>query len=255
MNNSRFNIFESVRSAYIFAGNEWRYLLKVGLFPMTVQILTSLILQFWVGETSSIESYLWSLPATVLFAWYVFLEMRLLLLGERLDRLPSDSALRVDRRQAMKVSVLIYLLFSMSMAAADAYLTIAADSNQQEVNFLITFGGVFVLGGILWGIRFSVAPILASVSQPIRPVLRKVEGMIFSFQLIGMGILCLFPVIFLFLFPVAILVVKLTFPMTSMKLGLLVALGGAPASLITVTLLNASIAYMLKQILGNRRGV
>ena len=255
MNNSSFNIFESVKNSYIFAGSEWRYLLKVGLIPMTVQVFTSLILQFGLGEISSIENYLWSFPATSLFAWYVFLEMRLLLLGERLDRLPSDSALRADRRQAMKASMSVYLLFSMSMAAADAYLAMAMKSDQWGNNWSITLFGILVLGGIFWGIRFSVAPILASVSQPIRPVLRQVEGMTFSFRLIGMGIFCLFPVIFLFLFPMAILVVKMMLPMTSMKQGILVALGGAPISLITVTLLNASIAYMLKQILGNRKSV
>lgn len=252
MNNSNFNIFEAVRNAYIFTRRERLYLLKAGFFPMMAQILTSSILQFWVKETSPIESYLWSFPATVLFAWYVFLEMRLLLLGERLDNLPSEKALLADRRQAMKVSVIVYLLFSMGMAVADAYLVMAMQSGQWGVNGLLTLVGLFIFGGLFWGLRFSVAPILASVNHPIRPVLRRMDGMMFSFRLIGMGILCLFPLIFLFLFPLSLLIVQLASPITPIKQGLLIVIGGAPVSLIVVTLLNASIAYALKQILGSR---
>ncbi|MCK5519110.1 MAG: hypothetical protein KAI61_06825 [Alphaproteobacteria bacterium] len=253
MNNSSFNILEAVRNAYSFTRREWRYLLKAGYFPMMAQILTSSILQFGVEDISPIESYLLSFPATVLFAWYVFLETRMLLLGERLDRLPSDSALLADRRQAMKVSVIVYLLFSMGMAAADAYLVMAMTSGHWGVNWPITLIGLFVLGGIFWGIRFSVVPILASVNYPVRPVLRQMKGMMFSLRLIGMGIICLLPLIFIFLFPMAIFIVKIASPMTQMKQGFLIVLGGAPVSLIIVTLLNASIAYALKQMLGSSR--
>ncbi|MFH1158120.1 MAG: hypothetical protein V1721_04455 [Pseudomonadota bacterium] len=257
MNNSRFNIFEAVRNAYIFTGREWLYLLKAGFIPMMAQIVVSSIPLFGIKATSSIEDYLWNLPVTVLFAWFVFLEMRLLLLGERMNRLPPDDAWRADRRLAMQASVIVYLLFNMGITVATVSLMAATKSDQWGANWPLTLGGIFVMGGIVWGVRFGVAPILAAVHHPIRPVLRRTEGMMFSLRLIGMGIVCLFPLIFLFQVFLAAFTGKsadlvAAAPLTTMEQSVFIVLS-APVSLIAVTLLNASVAYALKQILSSRR--
>src|SRR3990172_10766273 len=122
MDNSKFNILQAIREAYTFVGREWLYLLKSASLPMAVQICTSLFIQFQREGASLIESYLWGMPATVLVAWFVFLEMRLLLLGEQLDKLPHNPEYLAARQHAMKLSVITSLLFNMGMALAIAVL-------------------------------------------------------------------------------------------------------------------------------------
>ena len=58
-----------------------------GALPVVMHIGAALFTQFGRPDASIIESYLWNLPAAALFSWFVFLEMRLLLLDEPLEGL------------------------------------------------------------------------------------------------------------------------------------------------------------------------
>ena len=256
MDNSKFNIFEAVRDAYLFVGREWPYLLKAGLLPVIVQIGLSLFIQFQREDASQIEGYLWSLPATMLFAWFTFLEMRLLLLGERLDRLPQDHACLLDRQHAMKLSVITALLFNMGVSSVITILMAAASSGQWGASLPLTLGGLFLIGALFWGVRFGVVPILVAVHYPILPALQQTRGMMFSLRLIGMGMLCLFPLAIVLQILLAVFMdrsadlasqLKLT-PVEQMAIIIL----NAPLSLPITVLLNAAAAYALKQILGRR---
>ncbi len=260
MNNNRFSIFGAVKEAYAFVGREWLYLLKAGLLPMGMQIVTALFIQFQRPEASQIEGYLWGLPSTVLFAWFTFLEIRLLLLGERLDRLPQDRAYLGDRLQCMKVSIMMSVLFNMSMMAALVLLLALGGGADQTggANWPATLGIIVIIGGIFWGVRFGLAPILAAVHHPIRPVLQQTWGMMFSLRLIAMGIVCLFPLAFLFqifmevLLPPSTGALPGTLTLTVTQQITLVT-ASAPFSLFIAALLNAAAASALKQILGSGR--
>jgi len=258
MDNSKFSILEAVGNAYLFAGREWLYLLKAGSLPVLVQIGTSLFVQFQREDASAIEAYLWGLPATVLFAWFMFLETRLLLLGERLDCLPPGRDYFRKRQHNMKLAVIISLLFNMSMSAAITLLLLAAESGRWGTDWPLTLGGVFIIGAMLWGVRFGVLPILAAVGYPFRSFLRQTQGMMFSLRLIGMGIACLFPVAFLFQIFIVSFIGKGADMTSQIKLTAMeqttVIAASAPFSLIIAALMNAAAVYALKQLLGGRRG-
>jgi hypothetical protein len=257
MDNSRFSIIEAVKNAHLFVGREWAYLLKAALLPVLLQAGTSLFVYFQRPAASEIESYLWGFPATVLFAWFVFIEMRLLLLGERLDRLPKENAYLVDRRRAMQASVLTGLLFYMGMAAGtSAFLNMAHDDSF-GVDWMLTSAGMMVLSLIFWGLRFGVVPVLASVLHPVRPFLRQVEGFMFSLRLLSMGLLCLIPPAILMQGAVVMLVGRVEDPsalpeLTDLQKGMIIVIS-APLSMLVTALLNASVAEALKQIIGRRR--
>ncbi len=254
MDKSRFSIFEAAKQAYIFVGKEWFYLLRAGMLPVGAQITTTLFVQFDRQGASPIESYLWELPAAVLFAWFMFLETRLLLLGERLDRLPLDPAYLADRQHAMKVSVLTAVLFNMSMAAAQALLLALGEQSQTGTSPLINIGGFFLIGAIVWGVRFGIVPTLAAVHHPIRPVLRQTEGMLFSLRLMGMGILCVMPITFvLWLVTAPLLGGAETDAATKVTDAQQITFTAATAllSLVFASLISAGVAYALKQILGS----
>lgn len=256
MDNSRFNIFEAVKDAYVFAGREWLYLLKAGLLPIVVQVGVSLFIQFQRPEASQIETYLWSIPATALFAWFTFIEMRLLLLGERVNRLPADGAAVAERRHALQLTVILSLLFNMGLTVLTSLLVVTMQASVASNNWAITLAGMFLLGGIFWSLRFGIVPILASVHYPIRPVLRQTWGMMFSLRLIGMGMACLFPVAILFQILTSLVIRRPVDAAVEAKMTtteqLLFLLMGAPLSLMVSLLLNAAAAYALKQILGSR---
>jgi hypothetical protein len=255
MDSGRFNIFEAVRNAYIFVGREWFYLLKAGLLPMAAQIVATLFIQFQRPDASQIESYLWGLPAAVFFARFMFLEARLLLLGERLDRLPQDSAYLADRHHSLKLSVLTAVLFNMGTAAALTLWLTVEELSQSGANGLLHLAGLLIIGAIVWAIRFGIVPTLAAVHHPIRPVLRQTGGMLFSLRLVGMGMLCTLPVILLFWFFILSLVPELADPAAKLSETeqIIVAIASTPMSLVCAALLSAAVAYALKQILGSRR--
>jgi hypothetical protein len=257
MDSSKFNIFEAVKNAYLFVGREWPYLLKAGALPVAAQICTSLFIQFQRADASLIENYLWGMPATLLFSWFAFLEMRLLLLGEQLDRLPHDLSYLVDRQRSMRLAVIISLLFNMGMSAAVAVLLTAADSGQWGAEWMVTLGGLIIIGAVFWGMRFAVLPILAAVNYPFHPFLQQVRGLMFSLRLLSMGLVCLFPVALLFQIFIAAFIGRTADPLGPFRLSVTdqvtIIVATAPLSLLVVALLNAAMAYALKQILGSRR--
>ncbi len=257
MDSGRFSIFKAARNAYAFAGKEWLYLLKLGLLPMGAQFATALFTQFQRPDASPIESYLWGLPAMALLAWFMFLETRLLLLGERVGHLTKDPAYLAERHHDMKLSMLTAILFNMGSAAATSILLTALDSKLWGINWLVTATGLLTIGAMFWGVRFGVVSIVAAVHYPIRKVLQKTWGMLFSLRLISVAMLCTFPVAFLFqLIAVTVLAgaadadvpLKLT---DAQQIAITAA--GAPLSLLAVALLNAGTAFALKEILGSKR--
>lgn len=257
MENNQFSIFPAIKNAYAFAGREWLYLLKVGTLPILLQIGTSLFLQFQRADASRIEGYLWSLPTTALFAWFTFVQVRLLLLGERVHHLPLDRPFQRTRNRALQLSVLTSLLFNMALSSALALLILALESGQWGVDWMVTLGGLFLLGGLFWSVRFSVVPVLAAVHYPIRPVLKQIHGMMFSLRLISMGVVCLLLPAFLFKVVLESFIIGPIEPAVELKLTtvqqILLIVCSAPFSLVIAVLLNASIVYALKQILGNPR--
>ncbi len=257
MDKNHFSILEAVRDAYLFVGREWLYLLKAGALPVAVHIVAALFIQFERPDASLIEGYLWSLPAATLFAWFVFVEMRLLLLGERITQLPQTHDDRRDRQHAMKLSVITALLFNMVTAALMALLVTAANPEQWGINMPLTVGGLLAIGALFWGLRFGIVPILAAVQYPIRPVLRQVlsgsmENVMFSFRLLGMGLVCLFPVAIMFQVLITLFVHQGDTPATQLNAmqQLIMIIATAPLSLLISALLNAAAAHALKQMLG-----
>ncbi len=260
-NNSSFNIFASVKSAYLFVARERDYLLRIGLLPVGAQIACMLFVQFQRPHASQIEMYLWSLPAEALFGWYLFLQSRLLLLGEKNARPPAGTPASLLRRKNMEASVIAFVLFNMAfIVAVDIWLKIqehlqktgTADSTAIVEQLLI-------IGALFWGVRFSIVPVLAAVGHPIRSVLKTTMGAMFSLRLIGLLFLSVLPITLL---SNIILIAILPGAISpdggvhlSMQQQTFLNVIDAPISLVSWTLMNASIAYALKQILGkDRRG-
>lgn len=244
-----FKILEAVVNAYSFAGREAGYLFKIGVLPLCVQYATAMYIHLIRPDASSIESFLWSLPASALFAWFMFLEARLILLGERVDRMKKDDVLSFNRQRALRLCIIIFLLFQMAVTAAGAFFEWSVVSGSFQRNTFVSVLCMLLIGALFWGLRFGVAHILASINYSIRRFIFVVNGIEFSLRLIGMGILCIFPLIFISDI-IASLLLGGRQPQEISKADtyLLIALA-APLSLLAAAVLNAAAAYALKQIL------
>ena len=258
-NNSSFNIFASVKSAYLFVAREKNYLLQISLLPIGAQIACLLFVQFQRPHASQIETYLWSLPAEGLFGWYLFLQTRLLLLGEKQAPPPAGTPAYARRRRNMEASIIAFVLFNMAfIAATDAWLTRQEhlqDKGQADSTSIMI--QLLIVGAIFWGARFGIVPILAAVGHPIGAVLKKTWGAMFSLRLIGLLFLSVLPVtllsniILIAILPHALLPDGSIHLTTQQQTFLSVI--DAPISLLSWTLMSASMAYALKQILGKGR--
>jgi hypothetical protein len=259
MENSSFNIWNAVKNACLFVGREWLYLAKIGALPVVVQIVISLFLRFQRPDVSDIEGWLWSFPATALFAWAMFIEIRLLLMGERLDRLPQDLHYLRDRHYAMKVSVLTALLFNMAMTAATVLLGMIAQSVTVEAAATQKtptgfFAALFLMGGIFWSLRFAVVPILTAVQAPVRPFLKRVQGVVFPLFLAGMALFIVLPMFFTYGMMIGLVLttdVKSALPtVLSDRDQIVLIVTSVPLFFLIFTLLNAGAAFALMEMAG-----
>lgn len=254
MRNGRFGVIDAVRNGYAFVGREWRYLVRIGAGPLLAYAGTAFLIQKTNPGAGMIEVFLWSLPANVAVAWFLFAQARLLLLGERVDRLPAgDAAHAAARRRAMTACIAILLLFDMAMTSVHVWVTWSVKSRAIETSAPVTASVFFLFGAVFWGLRFSVVHILAAVDYPIRAFLRRVHGLRISARLVGMGLLCVLPVYL----PLE-LVLSAAYPGPArLEPGDLafVALLGAPFAVVSSMLLNAAGVFALKEILGGKGDV
>lgn len=191
MSGSKFNMAAALRSGYLFVGREWRYLVRFSLLPIGVSLIVDLALYFQKREPQSFfEDFLWNLPAVALAGWFMFLEARLLLLGERAGHLPSDGAYLAERRQSMSACVMVWILFNMATTTLWGYLVWGMNQKNPVVNFF----WLFLVGGGIWGIRFAVAHLLAAVGYPIRRYIFQVNGVAISLRLAALYLLASLPV-------------------------------------------------------------
>jgi hypothetical protein len=261
MDKSRFSIFEAVGNAYIFVGKEWPYLLKAGVLPVVAQIVGMLFVQFQRPEASLIESYLWELPAAWLFAWFMFIETRLFLLGERLRHLPRNQAYLADRQHSMNIAVLTSVLFNMGIAVILSAMLLVDDQSWKNPSSAgLHVAALVLLGAIIWAVRFGIIPTLAAVHYPIRPVLRQTDNLLFSLRLIGLGIACLLPAAFIFKLIIITVLPEIAVDppagvgdvhLTDAQ-QITAAVVFTIRSLVFTALLTAAVASALKQILGRQ---
>lgn len=245
----KFSISGAVRNAYAFVGKEWRYLLRFSLFPIGLNLLTNVFV-FSQQESISLPfSIIWNLPACAATAWFVFIEVRLLLLGEKITALPEDPAYLESRKRSMTLCITMFLLLYMTTMAIMGF-QMWSRAQSSDIMDVVSMGALFLLGVGLWAVRFAPAPILAAVDQPIKPYLEKVHGAGISFRLLGMYMLAILPIILFFMVLRSIVMpdVELT------KLTLEVVLLDAPLAVSIWCVLGAACSYALKEILGTTGG-
>lgn len=255
MNGGRFKIMDAVIQAYGFVGREAGYLAKILFLPLAAQMVTTIYIQMARPEAGTIEIFLWKFPALVLLGWYMFLEARLILFGERLDRMTREQIWSSERKRAMRAAVIVALLFNMALTALQAFMEFTLKNNPGGSKGLWSLGFMLAVGAYFWGLRFGVMHIVVTLGQSIRQFIFIVNGIEFSLRLAGMFMLCILPVTFAGGFILSVLIDNFPFikePTVAQIYTILIA--DAIMSAIVVTLANAAAAFAVREILLRAEG-
>ncbi len=253
LHGGKFKITQAVIRGCNFVFAEAEYLLRLSLIPLVLSLVCGFYIELVHAEAGLIERFLWELPATIAFAWYMFLITRRIMTGERIDRMTRAELLAFPRQRSMRVSVITALLFNMLMTSFAAFIIWNAQKNiaiPQDENRMMAVVFMFCVGAAFWALRLGFAPILGAIDAPIRKFLFLVNGMGFSFRVIGLVILCIMPVSFVEGVFVSVILKDYTpfeRALTPEELYMLIPLN-AVTSLVAYTLLNASACFALKEI-------
>ena len=194
MNNQRFDILgcalQGIRS--VFA--EWRYLSSIALVPVGLTALITLFKAYGIENKTLTTNVLATLPTSALAAWFMFLQTRLLVFGERGGQ---NSAVSGDeRRRAFEASMILWLLTSLASLGFTTFVAYWGEQMQQGGSTGLTAVGYLMLGAAFWALRFSLVHILGAIGYSIRSYIYRVNGVMVSLRIFAMMMIVFFPVSF-----------------------------------------------------------
>lgn len=250
MSKNQFHITPAVLNAYLFIGREWRYLAGISTLPMLVNFVTMVGVNYLRPDASIIEDFLWGIPATAFSAWFMFGVIRLLLLGEKVTRLPqSDPDALQERHRRMQGCAIAWLLFNMALLAIGAFLmNIMTDDTAKDNTFLIMIC-MFMIGACFWGVRFSVAHLLIAIGYPVRRFMFSVDGVGFSFRLIGLGLMGAFPIIMILKALISLALPMEARPLSGFEFAFIAAFSTV-LSFAMSAILTSAVGFAFKEMLG-----
>ncbi|MEZ0261205.1 MAG: hypothetical protein ACAH80_09355 [Alphaproteobacteria bacterium] len=193
---TKFSIMAAVRNGYIFVIREWRYLARLAILPTGVLLITNMAIFYNQQYMTEFMYYALSLPYLTLFGWYLFMLSRLLLLGERAPFKGSTPEEMRERHHWLKVTVIVWLLWSAWWAGFKGYCTWFMQNPQLQQSGGANMFLLLLIGASFWSLRFGVVPLLASVGYSIKRYIFQVNGIRISLSLLGLSIVCLSPLFF-----------------------------------------------------------
>lgn len=249
MSGGRFKIIDSVLLGYSFAWKEAGYLIRVALVPLALQIVTTLYILLAQEDAGAIERFLWGFPSSIFVGWFLFIEARCVFFGEKLHKLKREEALAPRHLHAMRVSVMVYLLWSMAFTAAIAVFEWAALSGRLvQQDGLVLAACTFLVGALFWGLRFTVAHIVMGAGFSLKRFVFLVNGIEFSLRLVGLFLLCSLPLLF-----VSDLFLRVLVRAPATELGdgqrLFITVFSVVVSFVMIAVLNAASSFAVKEII------
>ena len=195
MNKSSFDIIQAVVDAVRFVIAERRYMFACAVFPFAVTLVANM-LSFFVLKSesqSTLAMIVLMLGAAAVDAWFMFLQTRLIVFGERLEAPPQDMGSRIQRHNDLRASVLIWVLFKLWLAVVVAYLAWSMRQEPTESLGIYTIIALLLVGAWIWSVRLAVAHILTAVGYSIKKYIFRVNGLMGSLRLIGLAIVVSLP--------------------------------------------------------------
>lgn len=194
MNTPRFDIFKCTIMGYRSVFAERQYLMSAALVPMALTTGIEMVKFYAVDKHTVLTALLTMLPVALAAAWFMFLQTRLLVFGERADNVAPENA--ASRKQAFEISAILWMLIQMAGLAMLAFsLYLAREGRADTVNPMLSIAGYLMLGCALWGVRLAIAHILGAIGYSIRQYIFKVNGAMVSLRMIGLMLAVALPIL------------------------------------------------------------
>lgn len=193
MNTQRFDILGCALAGYRSVFAERRYLMSAALMPVGLTVFIEILKIYGIQKPSILSEMLTMLPVGIAAAWFMFLQTRLLVFGERPENVPPEHMM--PRRRAFEASALLWLLLQMAGLGMLAFMMywsreMQSGSPAPYVNVL----GYLMIGASFWGLRLLVVHILGAISYSLRDYIFRVNGVMVSVRMFALLMIVLLPV-------------------------------------------------------------
>jgi len=247
MISEKFKVLESARDSYIFIWHNKFYLLKISILPFLLNVICTMFVQVQRSDASVFEAYIWQMPAVFAMGYAVFLQTRLLFMGERFEILPDNISFLKEREALKQASVIIFVLFNMFLSFSGVTLFII--STQVADTRMAFFAMLFIII-LFWALRFGMLHIFMAVGVSPAKFIRKVRSMLFSVQLVALTVISLAPVIMIFKVLLASFLPAIE-DITELAAAdkLVLVLLSAPVTSLTTIVANAALGFAARDML------
>jgi len=197
MSHNSFDIIGAATNAVRFVVAERRYMFAAAVFPFAATLAANLLNFFFVKTQDNILLFavMLVLGEAAMDGWFMFLQTRLILLGERLEQPIPDPATQRLRHNDMRAAVLTWMIFKLWLTVVAMYLIWVMQLTERQDGGIgiYTMVALFLTGAWIWSLRLSVAHILVGVGYSVKKYLFRVNGLMGSLRLAGLAIVVSFP--------------------------------------------------------------
>jgi len=252
----KFNIVSSVGMAFFYLQKNYLLAIKMGLVLVIASIVTEIFMFYGLEDVEGLFGSLLRLPEMAIEAWVAFIVARHVIFEENIYCLPKDSGFVKKRSQLLQIAVVLSVL--IELVSVGIFLMLI-EWNKSEIPVLqSTFDPVSIIALVFffWALRLKVLPVVVASGMSIRQFLTDVKGMMFSFRLLGLLLLCLLPIWFLsqiLLLPIIENTDPVTSPLTlSTSQRLYYFLVSGILSLVKTIVVTVALVSALKEMYGSK---
>lgn len=261
------DVVNSVDFGYRLVWAERRYLTRLAAIPVLIKLLTIALVIALGWPEEALRSTIISLPSLFAYGWMLSHLSRLVFYGQYWPFRPTgdavaDGVMLQDRAQGVSAGTLFFVVAYYLFAGLDGIILflIPAEKIQQmtsgvpptseEPSMMLGFAALAFVVFSLWAARFMFLYIPAAAGLSVRPIVRARQGMLISLQMIGIGLVCLIPVMLVAKWLLTIMIAVFVGD-HSVSPGLLVLVNTWFQLAITIAqlILTASIAHGIKTMM------
>ncbi|MBU0800006.1 MAG: hypothetical protein KKA05_03300 [Alphaproteobacteria bacterium] len=247
-----FDIIEAAGQGYRQIWAERQYLARLAFIPVMVKFICLTAVAALDLQTSFIRQALISLPYYFTEGWMLAHVVRFVYLGQRWPSIPTgnnavDEMVLRERFRGVMAGTIVYVLICMLRMAVMGWFVqtegVVANTPPEQVSPLLMLSMLVATVAVFWGVRLGWLFMPAALNYPMKNFLRALGGMQVSLYMIGLWLVCVVPLTFVFQ-----LIVSEVAPV-SKSMEFILVLGQTVVSTMTVLITTAVMCWGIRQIM------
>jgi len=203
-----FDIIESAGKSYRFVWQERRHLMRLALIPIIVKLVCHMLVMTLGWRDEYIRQALVMLPSYLADGWLLACVVRMLVFDERDARAPAAQGEETGRRErdallGITAGMAVFATTRFFLAGLVAVIYVFAEQSRElvdaeNVHFGWYLGSIAMMFGMIWGFRLLWLYIPAALNMSLRGYITGLGGLMSSFYMIGIWLVCMAPLLVLF---------------------------------------------------------